>query len=169
ELLRYLADVRTPPVKPSQAGDPGLNFAFLPPFRPEVMEAYADDGKGDTDLRKAVRKAQVLLYAISTTRPPEEIRDEVDEAHRELKVNLSVMRDGYRDPQGNEKEFKDGVRRDQERVTHMMARLGDALEELENAAGARAAEPKRWQANYDLMVARVKEEIAYLYEYQSML
>jgi hypothetical protein len=168
ELLRYLADVRTPPVKPSQGGDPGLNFAFLPPFRPEVMDAYADDGKGETELRKAVRKAQVLLYAVSTTRPPPELQDEVDEAHKELKVNLSVMRDGYRVPV-SENEFKNGVRRDQERVTHLMARLGDALEELENAAGARGAEPKRWQANYDLMVARVKEEIAYLYEYQSML
>jgi len=36
-------------------------------------------------------------------------------------------------------------------------------------ADKREAEPKRWQANYDFMLARLEEEIAYLFEYQSML
>jgi hypothetical protein len=33
----------------------------------------------------------------------------------------------------------------------------------------RAKAPKRWQANYDFMLARLEEQIAYVYEYSSML
>ena len=54
-------------------------------------------------------------------------------------------------------------------VARMMGRLNEALEELKAAGEMREAEPKRWQANYDFILARVEAQIAFLYEYQSML
>jgi hypothetical protein len=33
----------------------------------------------------------------------------------------------------------------------------------------RSKAPKRWQANYDFMLARLQNQIAYVYEYSSML
>jgi hypothetical protein len=39
----------------------------------------------------------------------------------------------------------------------------------DNAETGRAKETKRWQANYDFTLARLEAQIAYLFEYQSML
>ena len=45
----------------------------------------------------------------------------------------------------------------------------EELEALEAAGADRGREPKRWQANYDFMRARLQLQIAYVYEHQSML
>jgi hypothetical protein len=40
---------------------------------------------------------------------------------------------------------------------------------MEAVAADRGGEPKRWQVNYDLMLARLQLQMAYVYEHQSML
>ena len=49
--------------------------------------------------------------------------------------------------------------------------IEDALTELRNpkVIEAKGTESKRWQVNYDYILARVQMEYAYLYEYQYML
>jgi len=50
-----------------------------------------------------------------------------------------------------------------------MAELQDALEELKKAGEKRDEEPsKRWQANYDYVLARLEARIAYVHEYNFM-
>jgi hypothetical protein len=84
-----------------------------------------------------------------------------------------VLKDGYRVPAGGnaEKQFKERVESDERRVALLIRAIEDALEELQSDAvkEARKAESKRWQANYDFILARMELEYAYLFEYQSML
>lgn len=168
ELEVLLADVATPPVKVSRT-DTAVNFSILPPFSEKVLEPYlAGAGGDDTDLHKAVRSTQALLYAISPITPPVRLEEPVALAKKTLKANLSILRDGYRAP-ANENAFKGQVLNDEKDVARIMARLNAAHEEMKTMAEQRDAEPKRWQAAYDFMLARLEAQIAYLYEYQSML
>lgn len=51
----------------------------------------------------------------------------------------------------------------------MFVNLQEALDDLKKSEEMKDAESKRWQANYDFIRARLEAQIAYLYEYQSML
>jgi hypothetical protein len=165
-----LGQVSTPAVKPSQQ-DVDVKYDALPPFNPEVLKKYEDDGADkDSPLRKAVRSARAVLWAVTNSGEPKEIAAEVRDVRLKLKVNLSVLQDGFRAPAAaGEKQLKDRVEANERDVARIIGRLREALEEMQNAAEGRAAEPKRWQANYDFLLARLQEQIAFLFEYQSML
>jgi hypothetical protein len=169
-----LAQVGTPAVKPSMQNEE-LRYDALPPFIPAKLKGYEDgDGKESTPLRQAVRKARAALWAIAGGGEPPELRADVTNEKRGLKgINLSVLReDGFRAPPpvpNQETAFKNRIMENERQVARMMGRLNEALEELKAAGEMREAEPKRWQANYDFITARVEAQIAFLYEYQSML
>ncbi len=96
------------------------------------------------------------------------LTDAVAKVHKDLKVNLSVMKDGFRKP-GDENKFKAAVKKQEDDVADMMAACADALETLKAAGETRDKETKRWQVNYDFTLARLEAQYAYLFEYQSML
>jgi hypothetical protein len=174
KLVKAVLDqIGTPGVKPSQNSEE-LKYDALPPFDPKVLKKYEDDsGTDDSPLRKAVRQARALLWAVSSGSEPSNLRAEVQSARTKLKGTLlTILQDGFRAPASTpagEKNFKDGVQDNQRDVARIMGRLTEVLEELEAAGETRDAEPKRWQANYDFMKARLQAEIAFLYEYESML
>ncbi len=166
-----LDQIGTPPVKPSQQSDE-LKYDALPPFDPKVLQKYQDDtGADDSPLRKAVRNARALLWALSSGGEPRNIAAEVENLRARLKVMLvNVLQDGFRAPAPNqEARFKGQVEAIERDVARLLGRLNEALDELEAAGETRDAEPKRWQANYDFMKARLQMQIAFLFEYQSML
>ncbi|HZY91070.1 MAG TPA: hypothetical protein VFE78_39975, partial [Gemmataceae bacterium] len=166
-----LQEVGVPPIK-SGADDTPDALAMLP-FSAEMLKKYEVAGAADTPLRQAVRKARAYLYAVSPGQPTKELEPEIQKAREALKnVTLSVLKEGYRAPgAGNaENQFKNNVANDGRQVARVMLNLGEVLDELKEAGDkGRAAEPKRWQANYDFVLARLQAQIAYLYEYQSML
>jgi hypothetical protein len=168
-----LKEVGVPPIK-SGADDTPDALAMLP-FSAEMLKKYEDGGAADTPLRQAVRKARAYLYAVAVSpgQPPAELEPEIQKAREALRyVNLSVLKEGYRAPgAGNaENRFKEMVANDGRQVARVMLNLGEVLDELKDAGDkGREAEPKRWQANYDFVLARLQSQIAYLYEYQSML
>jgi hypothetical protein len=166
ELRELLADIAVPPIKHGSPDD-GLDFRVLPPFSPARLEAYAGKADGDSELRTAVRKTQILLYAVSGTQPPPKLAKEVKDVAKTLKSNLTVVREGYR--KRAENDLKNQIMRDERAVAPILARLGEAYEDLKAAGEKRDAEPKRWQANYDFMLARLEGQLAYVWEYQSML
>ncbi len=96
------------------------------------------------------------------------LKDAVVKVHKDLKVNLSVMKDGFRKP-ANDTKFKAEVKKHEDDVADMMAACSDALETLKAAGETRDKETKRWQVNYDFTLARLEAQYAYLFEYQSML
>jgi hypothetical protein len=172
ELIHQVLDkeIGVPPVKVS-VNDLAVNYDLLPPFADEALKQYDQAGDPDSKLQKAVHKARVVLWAVSTSNEPDELSSEVRKVREELKVNLTVLREGYRAPPGGraENNFKTQVLEDERMVADILLPLNETLEELKAAGSERDQAPKRWQANYDFMLARLQAQIAYLYEYQSML
>ncbi len=171
EIQSVLAEIGVPSIKPSR-DDMGVRFdEVLPPFPPEKMKDYPDDG-ADAPLRQAIFKAREVIYAVSTATAPPAMADEVGKIRLELKVNLSVLKDGYRKP-GDDAKFKKQLEGDERQIADLLFHLQETLDDLktagDNAATGRAKETKRWQANYDFTLARLEAQIAYLFEYQSML
>lgn len=173
-IAKVEEEVGTPPVKVA-TDDRSVNLSGLPPFDPAIMKKYEDDGKGDpkSPLRVAVRKARAALWAVNIIPPPKDLEDEVQKYKTMMKVDLRTLKEGYRAPgPGNaEKRFKEQLFRDEETVGRMFLSLNDVLEELKSDKVKEERDPasKRWQANYDFVLARVEAQIAYLYEYLSML
>jgi hypothetical protein len=164
-----VAQIGTPAVKPSLTSS-DLKYDALPPFKAEVLKKYEDDGEKDSPLRQAVRNARALLWAIFPSGEPPELVAEVNQARRTVKGNLTVLQDGFRaPPPALENGFKNQIMKNERDVARIMGRLTEALEELKKAGDMRDAESKRWQANYDFVLARLEAQIAFLYEYQSML
>jgi hypothetical protein len=170
-----LTQVGTPAVKPSHEGD-DLKFDALPPFKPNALQKYDDDGDPDSPIHKAVHKARVALWAVSNARDrPPDLQAEVNQARKTLKsANLEMVLDilerGFRAPAAPaENQFKNGIMEIERNVARILGRLTEAMDEMKAAAEMRSAEPKRWQANYDFTLARLEEQIAFLWEFQSML
>lgn len=165
-----LEEVGVPPVKPS-AQDNGIQFEMLPPFKNEALEKYvANNAPEDPKLRQAIMKARAALWAVSPNgKEPLAIAGEVKKFKEEMRnTTLSVLKDGYRAP-SNEGMFKNAVFEDERKVAVILGGLTEALEELKGAEEEKEKESKRWKANYDFMLARLQAQIAFLYEYQSML
>jgi hypothetical protein len=172
-LLESLFDqVGAPPVKVTH--EMALRYDALPPFSVEALQKYQGDKPNpDSPLRKAVKNARAALWAIYPGEAPEKLNKEVTQLRGKIRVQLNVLKDGYRAPGGGnaEKQFKDMVENDERRVALIMRAIDDALEELQSkeVVEAREGESKRWKANYDFILARIELEYAYLFEYQSML
>ncbi len=164
--------ISTPPVKVTH--ELAMPYDALPPFSVEVLQKYqGDKANPNSPLRKAVKNARAVLWAIYPGgSEPRELADEVNRLRGKIKLQLNVLRDGYRAPPGNaEARFKSQVENDERAVALIMLHISDALEALQadDVVKAREEESKRWKANYDFLVARMQLEYAYLFEYQSML
>jgi hypothetical protein len=101
---------------------------------------------------------------------PDNIAKEVRAQRTAIMVKSlpSLIKNGYPRP-ANDKQFKDQIFNDEREVARILGPLIDVEADLMEAKEERDKESKRWQANYDFVLARVEAEIAYLYEYQSML
>jgi choice-of-anchor C domain-containing protein len=172
-LLESLTEqIGTPPVKVTH--ELALCYDALPPFSVEALQKYQSDTPNpDSPLRKAVKDARVVLWAIYPGEPPLKLSEEVAKRRERIRVQLDVLKDGYRAPaDGNEEQkFKDMVEADKRRVALILAAIDKVLEELQSkeVVEARDGESMRWKANYDFILARTYLERAYLFEYQSML
>jgi hypothetical protein len=168
-----LDQIGTPPIKVTH--EMPMRYDVLPPFAAKTLKEYEDDSaNANSPLRQAVTKARAILWAIYPGSPPKTLSVEVNMARRNYDgVQLNILKEGYRAPGGGnaETQFKNRVEDDERRVAKLMRAVQDALNELSDpkVVEARESESKRWQANYDFMLARVQLEFAYLFEYQSML
>jgi Caspase domain len=165
-----LDEIGSPPVKVSRY-DNGLRLDVLPPFPDGALAKYASTpASADSKLRPAIMKARAVLWAVAadSAELKGSLAEEVKKIKADVKVSLTVMREGYRAPAA-EGPFKELVKTDELNVAKILGALTEALEELKNAGEDREKESKRWQANYDFMVARLEEQVAYLVEYQSLL
>jgi hypothetical protein len=149
QVATILKEIEVPPIKAAQE-DMVLKFEALPPFPAKILNDYGAVG-GTSDLREAVEMARGLLQKLNTS---PEMR--LQEEFRAL---------------SNETAFKAEMTAKGKEVAKLISRLQGMLEELKSPeiVAMRSKEPKRWQANYDYIVARVEAQIAYLFEYSSML
>ncbi|HVS37486.1 MAG TPA: hypothetical protein VMS17_18125 [Gemmataceae bacterium] len=166
EIQSILDEIGVPPINASNE-DSSIHLESLPPFAADKMAAYTADGD-KTDLRMAVLKARQVIWALNTASPPAAIKDGVVEIQKQLAVNLSILKDGFKKP-GDEASFKKMLENDERKVADMMEKCDEALIKLKAAGEKRDTETKRWQVNYDFVLARLEAQSAYLWEYQSML
>ncbi len=166
-----LKELNIPPVKKSQS-EGLLRFEALPPFQADALSAYPVDNT-PTPLRDAVERGQALLWALSANEPPPEVADAARKIRSsgELKTDLNGLREGYRAPGGGNAEmaFKNMVLNDGKRAASMIRLLDEELENMQKVAEMKKKAPKRWQANYDFMLARLQNQYVYVYEYASAL
>jgi len=162
-----LDEIRVPSLKVSKEGAPDFN---LVPPKADVMKDYVAGGDA-TPIRKKVQQARAVLWAISKEEDvPADLKALVAEKRDDLRVDLGVLQDGYGKPAAaQENAFKANVEADERKVAVMLGALTEAHEELKDLEAEREKETKRWQANYDFIVAHLEAKIAYLFEYQSML
>lgn len=163
-------EISTPPIKQGQE-DKSLRVELLPPVPNEIVKDYAIAAEGeDSELRAAVRTARINLWSVSNSEPPADIKEKVLAARARNKKNLDALVDYYGKP-AEENRFKTDVERNQRDVAGVYAVLEEDLETLtsDEMKKAMTKEPKRWQANYRYIVSRLEAQIAFLFEYQSML
>jgi hypothetical protein len=168
-----LEQIGTPPIKPSSEAQE-ITYTSLPPFDQEVLKKYEDDAEKAAELRKAVQSARAVLWAISREVAPKNIAADVAATQKRqgktLEVIMRVLTDGERAPApGQENVKKEMIANNERDVARIMGRLTEALEDLESVKAMRAEAPKRWQANYDFVLARLEAQMAFLYEYQTAL
>ena len=148
DLVRaILREVDVPPVKVTR-DEMLLRAESMPPFSAKTLEAYKADGE-TSPFREAVVKARTVL-------------------NEQLKGKR--LREQWQ-AGGNENLFKNEVKDYQEKeVAGVMRELEETLDDLKAAGRERGKEKsKRWLANYDYILARLEAQIAYLYEYNSLL
>jgi hypothetical protein len=150
EVRRILAEIDVPPVKRSRTGALRVRAESVPHFSARVLAPYRADE--DSPLKRAVLQAIELL--------------------RNEKVSQAFP-DEFRLPEGGEKNFKELILNLQKSsvgpgVAQLV--LAEGLEELQKAGADRDKEPsKRWQANYDYVLARLLARLAYVNEHNYML
>jgi hypothetical protein len=143
-LIRaILQDISFAPLKVAKDSKP-LSAESLPPFPADTLKEYMKDGEA-TPLRAEVKKAREMLAGIAG----KNLTDRFD-AEAEAKL-------------------KDKVRRTQKDVAIVIGELMEESDALKAVADNRKTESKRWQANYDYVVARMDAQIAYLNEYEAVL
>jgi hypothetical protein len=168
---RVLQEVGTPAILPGRP-DTATVLRRHPPAAFRATDGYEADGGPDTRLRRAIRKAQVALWVASPAAPPPELASEVARTRKAWRIDPSCFREEYRAPAPGPKaegRFRQAVLRDSREAARILFALSEELEEMEAAGAGRAREPKRWQVNYDFMLARLQLQIAHVYEHQSML
>ncbi len=138
-----LQDISFAPLKVAKDRKP-LAAESLPPFSADTLKEYMKDGEA-TPLRAEVMKARALLAGIAANNLTDHYLAEA------------------------EKPLKEKVTHDRKIVARLYGELieeSDALKAKE-MADYRKAETKRWQANYDYVVARMDAQMAYLNEYEA--
>lgn len=148
EVVRgILKDLQLPAIK-SARDDPSLRAEAMPTFAAKALEAYKDDGTKTPFRDTVVRGRETLSRLVSGKR----------------------LREEFRAP-ANETRFKDELKDYQMReVAGLIGDLTELVEDLKTAGKDRDKETsKRWQANYDYVLARLQMQLAYLYEYTTLL
>src|SRR5262249_9761755 len=119
------------------------------------LEKYADKGEPQKALRKAVRAAQVAMWATSPEPAPAPLQAEVLAMRKKMKIDPATLKLRYNIPRRPQQEnaFKNRVLDTTKKLARVGAYLEETLDELNETAGQRAKENPRWQAHHDLVRA----------------
>jgi hypothetical protein len=122
-----------------------LHADALPPFSAAKLADYADDGEMTPFRQQIVRAANLV------------------------KKHAKVFQEEFRD-RTTDNAIKARIMKQQHEPARAQAELLGQLEALQEIEPEKANEKsKRWQANYDYVVAKLQAHMAYVYEYNYML
>jgi hypothetical protein len=160
QVKLILEEIDVPPIRQGQGANGSFELEALLPFSAKALEEYRPDynsmaqlvaevkatgGEGSKyPLRKAVLDAVKVL--------------------REAKLSLQETFAG-----GSNEKVKALILEEQRKPARAILELDEVLDKLRKVEGAREKETKRWQANYDYVLAQVLARLAYIHEYDLML
>jgi hypothetical protein len=140
---------------PPLLGDEPAPFARLP-FPADALKGYAAGATADQTLNEPEK----YPLRVATLRALATVRDAWPLGKAKLP---SVLGAPVND------QAKRAVNREQEAIALAIVRMEAELDNLRAVAGARAKEPKRWQANYDFALAELRLRLVVLEEYNRAL
>jgi hypothetical protein len=145
-----------PPVRSSRDTRDDLTPETLPPFPAKVLEPYKADY---TSLAQIERNPAKYPLRVAILKAAGVLRDNAE------KVRMKEVYNGNTTAQ-----IKKQVLKEQVDPGKSILALKEALEDLKKAGEERAKEPsKRWQANYDYVLARLESRLVYIFEYNYVL
>jgi hypothetical protein len=145
-IAEILREAQLPPIKAAR-DEMKVRVDALPPFPADKMEAY----KADTcakPFRDAVINAQTVLEKLSKD-PEQQLQEEFRALEPMALAKAVTLR--------------------QQALARVVAHVNEALEDLQAVGKTKSEQSKRWQANYDLVLARIEEQVAYMTEYSALL
>jgi hypothetical protein len=146
DLRALLGEIEVPAVN-TRMPEQALKIETLPPFDIIRMDAYREDKEKDKDIREFVLAKQKQLIEHITKQPVQE---------------------EFRAP-GDEGQFKAQLSEMQKPIAKAIRELEDAVKEMQAATEMHDKASKHWQANFDYVLSRIEQRVAYLYEYTSQL
>jgi hypothetical protein len=163
-------EITLPPIKLLAKDETAFTSRLeaLIPFSAVALKDYAPDNVSIEDVKKS---ADVYPLRAAVLNAVEVLRRH---GENKVKVGNSVkhvgpLREEFRGATSD--AVKKTIANEQrEGPALILAELEDAVKELEKAGEFRAKEPsKRWRADYDYVLARMKARYAYVNEYNLML
>jgi len=145
-----------------------LRLEGMPVFTREKLAEYPAAAGEKSKLKAAVQKARTALWAFSDQPAPQELAAEVKQFRENFSGTIPDLTGRYVVP-ANMNQFKVQLLLESRTLAIATSSLQEVLEELQASAQPRAKETRRWQAQADLIQARLELQIAQFYEYQSML
>ncbi len=132
---------------------------------------YARKEDPDSLPGKALHTARVLLWTSSTVTPPVRLAKDVAKMRKELKLALKSLETRIAIPANPkmEAQLKNRVLAVNQSLARVVARMEDALEEMNKLAAYESKWPPRWRANFGLVRASLLLRIAHLEEWSLAL
>ncbi len=173
-IQSVLDEISLPPIRPAFGStlDNTIKVEMLPPFDPKIMASYPP---AESPLRAKIDKVRAELWAYSNLPEPPSLKKEVAEKRAEFgKTTLALLKDTYR-VVGDENKYKIQLGEEERDVGKILSNLKRLQKDFmdtdkDNPGDLRAKEPtKRWQMNYDYVLAHLDAQISFLYAYQTLL
>jgi hypothetical protein len=146
DTQKILKEMEMPFLKWPRDGSGPVRLDALPPISMKDLETYRTNAASG-QLGEAVAKAQ------------EAVRQEIQ--GKRLRDRFPAL--------PNERQFQNQILTEEKRVAKFLLKLSEILEELQKAGSMAKDAAPRWRANYDFVRAQLLSQLAFLYEFQSLL
>lgn len=151
-----MVDVEMPPIRMSRDGSNNRKFNYALPFKESDIQEYVP---GRIPMDELEKRPEDYKFQKAVVDAVKEIRKIFNDTER-LRVDFN----------GDTSDRAIEVIKSQQRYpAEIEAILREQLAELEKLAGEKQKQKKRWQANYDYVVAQLKMRIVYIYMYNQAL
>src|SRR5262249_22771175 len=152
-VLEIVREIQLPPVKAFRDDAPPPSISDVMPFPQEIINQYLAGALKPGD------KANEFQQAVN---------EAVEEMRRQRGGGSGSELPEEFGGETNDKA-KEQLRKIQEVPARVEASLQDALDKLESVADQKDKQSKRWQVNYDYVLAQIKLRICYVNQYNLAL
>lgn len=158
-------EIRIPPTKATSLDGSGNSDADLP-FAAQALHGYQPDYTGVRELLDNPEKYPLRVAVLNVVAMLN--RHALGKVRVAGKEQVAGLIEEYASP-NNDTNKRRILESQRTGPANMLLELDDAMQSLDKVKMLRNSETKRWQANYDYVLARLKCRLAYITEYNLML